>query len=72
MGVVDNVRCLARVVSRTRLASVPENARLLARRPAIAFGVGSFETGLLLSARVPARLRALAVIKTSALVGCPF
>jgi hypothetical protein len=46
--------------------------RLLARRPGIAFGVGAFETGLMVSGRVDGKLKSLAVVKTSALIGCPF
>jgi len=46
--------------------------RLLRRRPALLLGVNAFETALLASGRVEARLKALAQIKTSALIGCPF
>ncbi|MGH3276294.1 MAG: hypothetical protein ACRDNZ_18450 [Streptosporangiaceae bacterium] len=72
MGMVANLRAIGTVVRRTRLDRTPDAARLLARRPAIALAVGVFETGLVASGRMPARLKALATIKTSALVGCPF
>ncbi|MGH9083541.1 MAG: hypothetical protein ACRDY3_01325 [Acidimicrobiales bacterium] len=72
MGALANVRALGRVLRRTRYERMPEAVRLLARRPAIAFGVGAFETGLMASGRVEGRLKALAEIKTSALIGCPF
>lgn len=72
MGLVANLRAIGSVVRRTRFAGTPDAARLLARRPAIAAGVGMFETGLIASGRMPARLKALATIKTSALIGCPF
>ena len=46
--------------------------RLLRRRPALLLGVNAYELALLASSRVDTRLKALAQIKTSALVGCPF
>jgi len=49
-----------------------EAIRLLRKRPALLLGVNVFETAQLASGRVPIRLKALAQIKTSALVGCPF
>jgi tRNA-Thr(GGU) m(6)t(6)A37 methyltransferase TsaA len=39
---------------------------------ALLLGVNAFETALLASGAVPSRLKALAQIKTSALIGCPF
>jgi hypothetical protein len=44
----------------------------LRQRPALLLGVNSFEMALTASGRAPARLKALARIKTSALIGCPF
>ena len=49
-----------------------ETLRLLRRRPALLLAVNTYEMALLASSRVDARLKALAQIKTSALVGCPF
>jgi hypothetical protein len=49
-----------------------EALRLLRKRPALLLGVNFFETAQLACGRVPIRLKALAQIKTSALVGCPF
>jgi hypothetical protein len=72
MGLFANMRALGRVVARTRFDGVPEAVRLLARRPGVAFGVGAYEMGLAASGRVDGRLKALAEVKTSALVGCPF
>ncbi|MBV9048141.1 MAG: hypothetical protein JOY58_07725 [Solirubrobacterales bacterium] len=72
MGVVANLRAYGRVLTRTRYERIPDAVRLLARRPAIAAGVGAYETGLMFSGRVEPRLRALASIKTGALIGCPF
>jgi len=72
MGLLANLRAYGRVLTRTRYDGTPELVGLLARRPGIAFGVGAYETGLLASGRVEGRLKALASIKTSALIGCPF
>lgn len=60
------------MVTRTRYGRTPDVVRLLVRRPAIAGGVSAYETGLLLSGRVEPRLKALASVKTSAVIGCPF
>ena len=49
-----------------------ETLRLLRRRPALLVAVNGYETALLLSGRVDVRLKTLAQVKTSALVGCPF
>lgn len=46
--------------------------RILRRRPAILIGVGAYELGLLASNRLDGRLKALASIKTAALIGCLF
>jgi hypothetical protein len=49
-----------------------ETLRLLRQRPALLLGVNAFETALLASGRVEGRIKALASVKTSALIGCPF
>jgi hypothetical protein len=46
--------------------------RYLIRRPALLAAVGVYETGLLLSSRAETRLKMLAGIRASSLVGCPF
>lgn len=45
---------------------------LLLKRPAILGAVGTYETALLVSGRADSRLKALASLKTSSLIGCPF
>lgn len=70
--VLAKLRAYARVLLRTRYSELPDLVRLLARRPAIAAGVSAYETGLMASGRVDSRLKALASIKTGALIGCPF
>ena len=72
MAVLDKLRAYGNVFRRTRYERVPDLVRALARRPAIGAGVLAFETGLIASGRVDSRLKALAQIKTSGLIGCPF
>ncbi|MGH9055424.1 MAG: hypothetical protein ACRDYY_06100 [Acidimicrobiales bacterium] len=72
MGMISNLRAVTKVMRATRFDHQPEHLRLIARRPGIAFGVGAFETGLMASGRVDARLKSLAELKTSSLIGCPF
>jgi len=70
MGLIARLRAYGGVMGRAkRPLEVP---RLLRRRPALLLAVGAYETALMLSGRVEARLKSLAQIKTSALVGCPF
>jgi hypothetical protein len=70
MGLIARFRTVLRVLRRRKRPI--ETLRLLRRRPALLVAVSTFETALLASARAPARPRALATIKTSALIGCPF
>jgi len=70
MRVLAKMKALARVLrSAKRPLEVP---RLLKRRPALLVAVNTYELALLASSRVDTRLKALAQVKTSALVGCPF
>ncbi|HEV7886966.1 MAG TPA: hypothetical protein VGO92_05370 [Acidimicrobiales bacterium] len=46
--------------------------RHLARRPAIGLAVGVYETAVMFSNRVEPRLKYLATVRASSLVGCPF
>ncbi len=46
--------------------------RLLVKRPTILAAVGAYETALLISGQVDGRLKSLAMLKASSLVGCPF
>ena len=70
MRLLEKLRIYGKVL---RSAKRPmETLRLLRRRPALLFAVNTYEMALLASSRVEARLKALAQIKTSALVGCPF
>jgi hypothetical protein len=70
MGLIARFRALLRVLRRKKRPM--ETVRLLRQRPALLLGVNAFETALLASGRVDGRIKALASIKTSALIGCPF
>jgi alkylhydroperoxidase family enzyme len=72
MATVSKIRAYGRVLLRTRYSGLPDLVRLLGRRPAIMAGVAAYETGLMASGRLEPRLKALASVKTGALVGCPF
>jgi hypothetical protein len=51
---------------------MPDLFHLLRRRPLILAGVSAYETGLMASNRVDGRVKALATITASSLIGCPF
>jgi hypothetical protein len=70
MGFIAKLRTYAGVM---RQAKRPiDTLRLLRQRPALLLGVNAYEIGLMASSRVDTRLKTLAQIKTSALIGCPF
>jgi len=46
--------------------------KYLVRRPAILGAVGVYETATLFSNRVDVRMKYLAGLRTSSLIGCPF
>ena len=70
MGFIASFKIFVRVMPRKKRPL--EAIGLLRRRPALLIGVNAFETALMASGRMPARPKALATIKTSALIGCPF
>ena len=63
---------LAYRMARKRVGQVPEPVMVAAHHPWIFRGVGAFELALERARRVDAKLKALAEIKSAALVGCPF
>jgi alkylhydroperoxidase family enzyme len=69
---LDKVSAYGKVFVRTRVRRVPDLLRLLVKRPAILAAVGAYETALLMSSRVDGRLKALAMLRASSLIGCPF
>ena len=70
MGILASITALSRVMRRKKRPIA--TLQLLRKRPALLFAVNAFETALLASGRAPSRLKALAQIKTSTLIGCPF
>ena len=72
MGLLAKIRSQLAVVSGAQGSGMREPLALQRKRPAILFGTSMFEFGQLASNRVDAGLKALASVKTSALVGCPF
>ena len=70
MGFIARFRTFIRVMRRKKRPM--EAIGLLRRRPALLVGMNVFEMALMASGRTPARPKALATIKTSALIGCPF
>ena len=72
---LDKVRAYGRAFARIlpRYREAPSDLlRLLVKRPAILGAVGTYETALMVNGRVDSRLKALASLKSSALIGCPF
>jgi hypothetical protein len=67
-----SLRVYGRLMRRLRTRRMPEQYRILRRRPAILAGVSAYELGLLASNRLDGRLKGLASIKTAALIGCVF
>jgi hypothetical protein len=70
MGFIQRLGTVMRVMKRAKRQ--PQSYALLRRRPAILIAQSVFEMSLLASGLVDSRLKALARVKTSALVGCPF
>ena len=62
---------LARVLPRAR-RNRTDLLRHLVYRPAILGAVAAYESAVLLGSQADARLKALAELKASSLVGCPF
>lgn len=46
--------------------------RYLVRRPALLVAIGGYEAAVFTSGSVDSRTKALASVKTSSLIGCPF
>lgn len=69
MRLFDRLRAVARVMRRGRGY---EAGRLLRKRPGVMLGVSAYEFGLLVSNRLDIRVKTLASVKVSALIGCPF
>jgi hypothetical protein len=70
MGVIARFRVFVRVMRRKKRPL--ETLRLFRQRPALLLAVNAFEAAQMAHGRVKSNLKALAEIKTSALIGCPF
>ena len=68
---LPKVRAELRVLLRAR-RNRSDLLRFLVRRPLVLGAVGAYETAVLLSSRLDTRLKCLASVKTSSLIGCPF
>jgi hypothetical protein len=71
VAILSKLRAYSRVVgkatrNRTDLVSH------LVRRPALLAAVGVHETALFVSGKAPERLKNLASLRTSSMIGCPF
>ena len=70
MGFIQRLSAVMRVMKRAKRP--PQTLALLRQRPALLIAENVFEMSLLASGRMDSHLKALARVKTSALVGCPF
>ena len=61
----------ARVLPRARRHRT-DLLRWMGRRPQILAGIGAYEAGLIAANRLDSRLKALAQLRASSLIGCPF
>ena len=71
MALLRKLRAYGKVLPRAK-RNQAALAGLYVRRPAMALGVGAMETAQLVSGKVDIRLKALASLKTSSRIGCPF
>jgi hypothetical protein len=69
---LKKLHAYGKLFARTKYRRTPDLARLLWRRLALLAAVSTYEMALMVTSRVDSRLKALASIKTSALIGCPF
>ncbi len=72
MRLLDKARAYGKVLRNAHYDGVPDLVRLLRRRPLLLAAVSAYESALLGSSRVDGRLKSLAAIKASSLIGCPF
>ncbi len=70
MRLIEKLKAYGEVLRRARRPI--EILPLLRRRPALLLGVNAFELAQLSCGRVDTRLKTLAELKTSALIGCEF
>lgn len=71
------MRLLKRLAAYARVMRKPNRnqtdaLKYLARRPAIATAIGTYEAAVLFSNKVETRVKYLATTRVSSLIGCPF
>ena len=71
VGVIRQMGAELRVLVRAR-RNRTDLVKWLIRRPALLAVIGGHEMALMGSARAPLRLKLLAQLRTSSLIGCPF
>jgi len=72
MGLIAKIRAYARTFRQRRRDAPMDLNRLLRRRPLLLCGVSAFEMAQFVSSKLDTRLKMLAEIKTSTLIGCEF
>jgi hypothetical protein len=71
MSIVGKVRAYAQIAGGARRHRT-DLARWLVRRPALAAAFGAYEAAVFVSDRLDNRTKALARMRASSLIGCPF
>jgi len=71
MKLLEKLRTYRRVFKRANRNKSDMN-RVLARHPKIAMAIGAYEAAVFFSGKADVRLKTLAAIKASSMVGCPF
>ncbi len=69
--IVSKVAVHLRVLPRARRKRLDLVERMM-RRPLLLAGIGAYEIGLFASNRAEERLKLLAQLRVSSLIGCPF
>lgn len=59
-------------LTRRKVGKVPTPMQVMAHQPALLMGYARLELGQMKMTRVPGSLKALASIRTSTLLGCPY
>lgn len=71
MRLLRKLVAYARVLARGR-RNRTDLARWIVRRPQLASAIATYETALVASNRVDSKLKGLAQVRASSLIGCPF
>lgn len=71
MRFIRRLRAYLGVLGNRREKDIEPVSKLM-RHPGLMLGVNVMELGQFVSGRVDVRLKALASVKTSAMIGCPF